>query len=572
MRKQVFFFTMLFAFLFAAVGLADYICNIQMPPSPVALQLGEQLNVTFDYFTTNAGGVRIFVRPITNGAPSPGYGAHGSPLYPGGSGSGTGWFTINSGYVNVDHVQFQMYNADQSQLILECFVPVEYTFSTHSIYNIHISPAAPTSLPLGQNVTITFDYKTDQPGGVRIFARPFTGGATTPGYGAHGSPLYPTGTGSGTGFFTIDAGDFIVDHIRFQMLNADQSLKLLEFFVPVHYHYAANSVSNVKFNPIEPAALLHSQEVNLTFDYVTDQAGGVRIFARPISSGGLTPNYASHGSPLYPVGVGNGTGYFRITSGDAVVDHVRIQMKSADRTQLLYEEFIPVHYHYSTHVINNIVFSPGPHPSAGPHAFLTNNQNVNITFNYVTNEPTGVRIFARPFSSGSLAPNYAAHGSPAYPSGSGVGSGFFTITSGDVFVDQVRFQMKNENQSQTLLELLVPVAYLFGHFAPTDVSVSADPRPENYVLEQNYPNPFNPSTTIEFVLPKSAFVTLKIYNLQGEEVATLIAEQRAAGIHQFNWDARGLASGVYLYRLEVRNSSTGVAEILAQSKKLVLLR
>jgi len=65
-------------------------------------------------------------------------------------------------------------------------------------------------------------------------------------------------------------------------------------------------------------------------------------------------------------------------------------------------------------------------------------------------------------------------------------------------------------------------------------------------------------------LPKPIFVTLKVYNLLGEEVATLIAEQRAVGIHKFNWDARGLASGVYLYRLEAGN--------YVHSKKLILMR
>jgi hypothetical protein len=59
MRKQVPFFTMLLILLFAGVGLGDYISNIQMPPPPVTLQLGEQLNVTFDYFTTYAGGVVV---------------------------------------------------------------------------------------------------------------------------------------------------------------------------------------------------------------------------------------------------------------------------------------------------------------------------------------------------------------------------------------------------------------------------------------------------------------------------------------------------------------------------------
>jgi len=88
--------------------------------------------------------------------------------------------------------------------------------------------------------------------------------------------------------------------------------------------------------------------------------------------------------------------------------------------------------------------------------------------------------------------------------------------------------------------------------------------PQSYFLAQNYPNPFNPSTTIEFALPKSSFVTLKVYNLLGEEVATLVAEQRGAGIHKLNWDVRELASGVYLYRLE--------AGEFEQTKKLILMR
>jgi hypothetical protein len=96
--------------------------------------------------------------------------------------------------------------------------------------------------------------------------------------------------------------------------------------------------------------------------------------------------------------------------------------------------------------------------------------------------------------------------------------------------------------------------------------------PQSFLLYQNYPNPFNAATTIEFALPKSAFVTLKVYNLLGEEVATLIAEQRSAGIHRFNWDARGLASGVYLYRLEASDPTNSSGQVFVQSKKLILMR
>jgi len=96
--------------------------------------------------------------------------------------------------------------------------------------------------------------------------------------------------------------------------------------------------------------------------------------------------------------------------------------------------------------------------------------------------------------------------------------------------------------------------------------------PQSYFLAQNYPNPFNPATTIEFALPQSAFVTLKVYNLLGEEITTLIAEQRSAGIYKLNWDASGLASGVYLYRLEACHPSIGSGQVFVQTKKLILMR
>lgn len=86
---------------------------------------------------------------------------------------------------------------------------------------------------------------------------------------------------------------------------------------------------------------------------------------------------------------------------------------------------------------------------------------------------------------------------------------------------------------------------------------------ESTILVQHYPNPFNSSVLVEFTLPGSAFVTLKIYNLLGEEVATLVEEHRLAGTHKLNWDSRGLASGVYLYRLQARD--------FVQVKKMVLL-
>jgi photosystem II stability/assembly factor-like uncharacterized protein len=87
--------------------------------------------------------------------------------------------------------------------------------------------------------------------------------------------------------------------------------------------------------------------------------------------------------------------------------------------------------------------------------------------------------------------------------------------------------------------------------------------PYDFLLEQNYPNPFNPNTTIQYSLPRSSYVTLKIYNVLGEEVATLVAANLSAGRHQVKWKAEKMGAGVYVYRLQAGD--------LIQTRKLVLL-
>ena len=85
-----------------------------------------------------------------------------------------------------------------------------------------------------------------------------------------------------------------------------------------------------------------------------------------------------------------------------------------------------------------------------------------------------------------------------------------------------------------------------------------------YELTQNYPNPFNPATTISFSVPAQSFVSLKIFDALGREISTLVSEQLFAGTYSRQWDAAGLPSGVYFYRLR--------AGLFIETKKLVLLR
>ena len=88
--------------------------------------------------------------------------------------------------------------------------------------------------------------------------------------------------------------------------------------------------------------------------------------------------------------------------------------------------------------------------------------------------------------------------------------------------------------------------------------------PSNYLLSQNYPNPFNPSTTISYNIPVAGNVTLKIYNLMGEEVTVLVNEEKAIGNYEVQFDASRLTSGVYFYRLQ-----TGT---FSEAKKLILMK
>jgi len=78
--------------------------------------------------------------------------------------------------------------------------------------------------------------------------------------------------------------------------------------------------------------------------------------------------------------------------------------------------------------------------------------------------------------------------------------------------------------------------------------------PDQFELQQNYPNPFNPTTQISYNIPKESFVSLKIYNLMGQEVATLVSGNQTAGMHNVLFEASHLSSGVYMYRLQAGTS------------------
>ena len=89
--------------------------------------------------------------------------------------------------------------------------------------------------------------------------------------------------------------------------------------------------------------------------------------------------------------------------------------------------------------------------------------------------------------------------------------------------------------------------------------------PNSFVLNQNYPNPFNPSTRVSFDVPRAAKVTLTVYNLLGQKVATLVNERLSAGRHEMTWNAQNLPSGMYIMHMQADGSFTS-------SRKMMLLK
>lgn len=94
--------------------------------------------------------------------------------------------------------------------------------------------------------------------------------------------------------------------------------------------------------------------------------------------------------------------------------------------------------------------------------------------------------------------------------------------------------------------------------------------PATFALDQNFPNPFNPTTTIYYQLPTESRVTLKVFDILGREVITLVNEERPAGYHDVRWDAINVASGVYFYRMEADplSGATGFQQI----RKLMVIK
>lgn len=541
---------LLLALLPAGVSQADYLGGIRFDHAvPSYLPHVEDVYVTIDYKIDDPGGGRVFARPYTNGAPSPGYSASGAALLPQGTGTTQQHFRILGGDVTVDQVRVFLVSADQSEQWLEIFVPVQFVYGPHGVYDIQPNHTEYSRLRHGMSFTVDFAYAVDAPN-CRIFARPWNGSHLEPGYAASGSALLPP-SGSYSQYFSFDQ-DADISHIRFQVRSDDQSELYAEFFVPFDLHWRAWGVYDITFNFDPLTSLHHDHQLTASFTFDHEEPNGLRIWAQTYQDGHYCPGTAYQGSPLVPPGATSLTRYSRVMEGSEWSDHMHFVYGTSSED---YESFdVPLLAFWDGHAIPWVEFTP-----ASP-AIMSPGERLEMDFGYNTDDAAGVRVFGRGAFDGAELFGMTSQGSPLYPAPAGTGF-FWLYYDNPTEANSIRFKMTSGDQSVTYLEWFQPGMFLWGESMTV---TPVEPLPAVTRLDRCYPNPFNPNTTIPVLLSGDAQVRLAIYDVRGRLVRELLDGRLPAGRHEVPLRGEGMASGAYICRLETPDG--------VQTQRLTLLK
>ena len=197
------------------------------------------------------------------------------------------------------------------------------------------------------------------------------------------------------------------------------------------------------------------------------------------------------------------------------------------------------------------------------------NMDGSSIINPITNEPTIWPLTGNPVSGTGW---YEGDGWPGGPSSGDrryhVPTGPFNMASGDTQEVVIAFLMKkgtdNINSITELKNYAAQIQHWYDNDFVTDVKETIPTIPTKFSLSQNYPNPFNPVTTIKYAISSEELVQLKVYDILGSEIATLVNQEQNAGSYNVDFNASHLASGIYFYRLQ--------AGSFIGTKKMILLK
>jgi hypothetical protein len=349
--------------------------------SPAWIRNGQNLAIDFDYQTNEGAGARVSARPFTGGSLTPGYGASGLTLLPWGTGTGHQTFQFTTGTHDVDAIRFQMWNAAQTTLLLEFFVPVDLHWGAVGISNLVFDPPFPESRGWNEQVTVDFDYESGDAAGCFLWAYGEDAShATLPNQASDGSMLLPM-NGHITRHFTATAGEESAAFVRVSMDNHDHSAHLAVVTVPVAYHFGPNAIHHVTFTPASPAVLDLGEHVDVTFIYVNSQTLGARLQPLPYTYEHTSPSHGVSGSGIYPLGSGTGYGFVTILAGQTLITRVGVHMYDSNWVGPVFSNFRETAYTFAgTGGVTAV-------PDAVAPPALVLGQNYPNPFNPLTNIP-----------------------------------------------------------------------------------------------------------------------------------------------------------------------------------------
>ena len=284
--------------------------------------------------------------------------------------------------------------------------------------------------------------------------------------------------------------------------------------------------------------------------YVSTSIDGAQTFRDiRVSDNSFLPTPAQLAPPIVPNYMGS---YIGIT---ALRDTIWTAWND-NRTELFFESK-RLHQVYAS----RIIFSPLSGPNGTLSTSAVNFDSVNI------GKSKDEIIIITNYGDDTLRISSIASSNPAFSVSPATGN----IPPGKTFLDTLRFIPTTVGEATGLLVftsngiLSSDTIDLSGIGIPlTSVEAVFSQVPVVHRLSQNFPNPFNPTTNIRFTLPVSGFMSLKIYDVLGREVAILVNEEQRAGSYEVRWNAIGFSSGVYFYRLQSGE--------FVQTKKLLLMK